>query len=57
MPRTSRIAARDVIERNCQQPVTSVNEFKQVVAGLDQTHPRVSMCRNRVRSFIVCGAR
>ena len=44
----------DVIEEIDQQPVTSVNEFNKVVAGLDPDSTHVfSMCRHRVRSFIV----
>jgi serine protease Do len=44
----------DVIEEIDQQPVTSVKEFKNVVAGLDPDSTHVfSMCRHRVRSFIV----
>jgi serine protease Do len=44
----------DVIEEIDQQPVTSVNEFNKVIAGLDPDSTHVfSMCRHRVRSFIV----
>jgi serine protease Do len=44
----------DVIEEIDQQPVTSVNEFNKIVAGLDPDSTHVfSMCRHRVRSFIV----
>jgi S1-C subfamily serine protease len=44
----------DVIEEIDQQPVTSVNEFNKIVAGLDPDRTHVfSMCRHRVRSFIV----
>jgi len=44
----------DVIEEIDQQPVTSVNEFNKVAAGLDPDSTHVfSMCRHRVRSFIV----
>lgn len=44
----------DVIEEIDQQPVTSVSEFNKIVAGLDPDSTHVfSMCRHRVRSFIV----
>ena len=44
----------DVIEEIDQQPVPSVNEFNKIVAGLDPDSTHVfSMCRHRVRSFIV----
>jgi len=44
----------DVIEEIDQQPVTSVNEFNKLIAGLDSGSTHVfSMCRHRVRSFIV----
>jgi serine protease Do len=44
----------DVIEEIDQQPVTSVNEFNKLIAGLDSDSTHVfSMCRHRVRSFIV----
>src|SRR5216117_3697436 len=44
----------DVIEEIDQQPVTSVNEFNKLVASLDPDSTHVfSMCRHRVRSFIV----
>jgi serine protease Do len=44
----------DVIEEIDQQPVTSANEFNKIVAGLDPDSTHVfSMCRHRVRSFIV----
>ena len=44
----------DVIEEIDQQPVTSVNEFNKVIAGLDPDSTHIfSMCRHRVRSFIV----
>ena len=44
----------DVIEEIDQQPVTSVSEFNQLVAGLDPDSTHVfSVCRHRVRSFIV----
>ena len=48
----------DVIEEIDQQPVTSVSEFNKLVAGLDQDSTHVfSMCRHRVRSFIVVRSR
>jgi serine protease Do len=44
----------DVIEEIDQQPVTSVNEFNKLIAGLDPNSTHVfSVCRHRVRSFIV----
>jgi serine protease Do len=44
----------DVIEEIDQQPVPSVNEFNKLIAGLDPDGTHVfSMCRHRVRSFIV----
>ncbi|PYM01033.1 MAG: protease [Verrucomicrobia bacterium] len=44
----------DVIEEIDQQPVTSVAEFNKLIAGLDPDSTHVfSMCRHRVRSFIV----
>src|SRR5947207_3132453 len=44
----------DVIEEIDQQPVTSVNEFNKLVASLDPDSTHVfSMCRHRVRSFVV----
>src|SRR5213082_3704285 len=44
----------DVIEEIDQQPVTSVTEFNKLVASLDPDSTHVfSMCRHRVRSFIV----
>ena len=44
----------DVIEEIDQQPVTSVNEFNKVVSALDPDSTHVfSMCRHRVRSFVV----
>jgi hypothetical protein len=48
----------DVIEEIDQQPVTSVNEFNKLVASLDPDSTHVfSMCRHRVRSFIVVRSR
>src|SRR5438094_4533570 len=44
----------DVIEEIDQQPVTSVDEFNKLVASLDPESTHVfSMCRHRVRSFVV----
>jgi serine protease Do len=44
----------DVIEEIDQQPVTSVNEFNKVISGLDPDSAHIfSMCRHRVRSFVV----
>jgi serine protease Do len=50
----SELQRGDVIEEIDQQAVTSVNEFNKIVAGLDPDSTHVfSMCRHRVRSFIV----
>ena len=44
----------DVIEEIDQQPVNSVNEFNRVISGLDPDSTHIfSMCRHRVRSFVV----
>src|SRR5438094_544826 len=44
----------DVIEEIDQQPVSSVTEFNKLVASLDPDSTHVfSMCRHRVRSFVV----
>lgn len=44
----------DVIEEIDQQPVTSVDEFNRLIAGLDPESTHVfSVCRHRVRSFVV----
>ena len=44
----------DVIEEVNQQPVTSVAEYKKVVASLDPNGTQVlSVCRHRTRSFVV----
>ena len=44
----------DVIEEIDQQPVNSVNEFSKVISGLDPDGTHIfSMCRHRVRSFVV----
>ena len=48
------LRAGDVIEEVNQQPVTSVSEFKKVVAALDPNGTQVlSVCRHRTRSFVV----
>jgi len=48
------LRAGDVIEEVNQQPVTSVAEFKKVVASLDPNGTQVlSVCRRRTRSFVV----
>jgi serine protease Do len=48
------LRAGDVIEEVNQQPVTSVAEYKKVVASLDPNGTQVlSVCRNRTRSFVV----
>jgi serine protease Do len=48
------LRAGDVIEEVNQQPVTSVAEFKKVVASLDPNGTQVlSVCRHRTRSFVV----
>jgi len=48
------LRAGDVIEEVNQQPVTSVSEFKRVVASLDSNSTQVlSVCRHRTRSFVV----
>jgi serine protease Do len=52
------LRAGDVIEEVNQQPVTSVAEFKKVVASLDPNGTQVlSVCRHRTRSFVVIRAR
>jgi serine protease Do len=44
----------DVIEEIDQQPVTSVNDFNKLIANLDPDSTHIfSMCRHRVRSFVV----
>jgi serine protease Do len=44
----------DVIEEINQQPVTSVLDYKKIVASLDPAQPQVlSVCRHRMRSFLV----
>jgi serine protease Do len=48
------LQAGDVIEEVNQQPVTSVSEFKRIVASLDPNGTQVlSVCRHRTRSFVV----
>jgi serine protease Do len=48
------LRAGDVIEEVNQQPVTSVPEYKKVVASLDPNGTQVlSVCRHRTRSFVV----
>lgn len=48
------LRAGDVIEEVNQQPVTSVAEYKKVVAALDPNGTQVlSVCRHRTRSFVV----
>ncbi len=48
------LRAGDVIEEVNQQPVTSVAEFKRVIASLDPNGTQVlSVCRHRTRSFVV----
>jgi serine protease Do len=48
------LRAGDVIEEVNQQPVTSVAEYKKVVASLDPNGTQVlSVCRHRTRSFVV----
>src|SRR6266446_251868 len=44
----------DLIEEINQQPVTSVSDYKKIVASLDPAQPQVlSVCRHRMRSFLV----
>jgi serine protease Do len=48
------LRAGDVIEEINQQPVSSVSEYKKVVASLDPNGTQVlSVCRHRTRSFVV----
>jgi S1-C subfamily serine protease len=48
------LQAGDVIEEVNQQPVTSVTEYKRIVASLDPNGTQVlSVCRHRTRSFVV----
>lgn len=52
------LRAGDVIEEVNQQPVTTVSEYKRVVASLDPNGTQVlSVCRHRTRSFVVVRAR
>jgi len=48
----------DVIEEIDQQPVSSVNDFNKVISNLDPESTHIfSMCRHRVRSFVVVRSR
>jgi serine protease Do len=48
------LRAGDVIEEVNQQPVTSVPEYKKIIASLDPNQTQVlSVCRGRTRSFVV----
>ncbi|MGH7938857.1 MAG: PDZ domain-containing protein, partial [Chthoniobacterales bacterium] len=48
------LRAGDVIEAINQEPITSVQDYQQAIAGLDPNQPQVlSVCRQRSRSFIV----
>jgi serine protease Do len=48
------LRAGDVIEEVNQQPITSVSEYKKVIASLDPNGTQVlSVCRHRTRSFVV----
>ena len=48
------LQAGDVIEEVNQQAVTSVSEYKRIVAALDPNGTQVlSVCRHRTRSFVV----
>src|SRR2546421_732817 len=48
------LRAGDVIEEVNQQPVTSVSEYKRMIASLDPNGTQVlSVCRHRTRSFVV----
>ena len=50
----SELQKGDVIEEVNQQPVSLLDEYNKVVAGLDPNQPQVlSVCRHRVRSFLV----
>jgi serine protease Do len=52
------LRAGDVIEEVNQQPVTTVAEYKKVVASLDPNGTQVlSVCRHRTRSFVVVRSR
>ena len=53
----SELRPGDVIEEVNQQPVTSVAEYKKIVASLDPNRTQVlSVCRHRTRSFVVLHA-
>ena len=44
----------DVIEEIDQQPISSVNDFNKLISNLDPDSTHIfSMCRHRVRSFVV----
>ncbi len=48
----------DVIEEVNQQPVASVQDYRQVVSSLDPNDTHIlSVCRRRTRSFVVLRAR
>ena len=48
------LRAGDVIEEVNQQPISSVADYKKVVAALDPNGTHVlSVCRHRTRSFVV----
>ena len=50
----SELQGGDVIEEVDQQPVTSVAEFNKIAGSLEADSAHVlSVCRHRVRSFIV----
>jgi serine protease Do len=51
---TAELQKGDVIEEINQQPVTSVSEYNKIAASLNPSQPQVlSVCRNRIRSFLV----
>ena len=53
----SELRPGDVIEEVNQQPVTTVAEYKRVIASLDPNRTQVlSVCRHRTRSFVVLHA-
>jgi serine protease Do len=48
------LRAGDVIEAINQDPVTSLQDYRQAIQSLDPSHPQVlSVCRQRSRSFVV----
>ncbi|HST30938.1 MAG TPA: trypsin-like peptidase domain-containing protein [Chthoniobacterales bacterium] len=48
----------DVIEEMNQQPINSVADYNKIVGSLDPNQPQVlSVCRHRVRSFLVLRSR